>query len=72
VQLGHTAERWQRHVLAVDSGYCRAIGAADLLIEKAREIAQVWLPGINCARQFEAARFKPAQLESVAVCLGNR
>jgi|GEM_PF-3560957 len=47
--LGHTAERWQRQVLAVGCGYFRAIGAADLLIEKAREIEQVWLRGINCA-----------------------
>jgi len=39
----------------VGSGYFRAIGAADLLIEKAREIEQVWLRGTNCARQFEAA-----------------
>ena len=54
-RLGHTAERWQRQVLAVGSGYFRAIGAADLLIEKAREIEQVWLRGTNCARQFEAA-----------------
>ena len=55
VQLGHTAERWQRQVLAVGSGYCRAIGAADLLIEKALEIGQVWLRGINCARRLKAA-----------------
>jgi len=47
--LGHSAERWQRQVLAVGSGFFRAIGAADLLIEKAREIEQVWLRGINCA-----------------------
>jgi len=53
-RLGHTAERWQRQVLAVGSGYYRAIGAADL-IEKAREIEQVWLRGINCARRLEAA-----------------
>ena len=55
VQLGHTAERWQRQVLAVGSGYFRAISAADILIEKAREIGQVWLRGINYARQLEAS-----------------
>jgi len=38
-----------------EAHYFRAIGAADLLIEKAREIGQVWLRGINCARQLEAA-----------------
>jgi len=42
-------------VLAVASGYFRAIGAADLLIEKTREIGQVSLRGINCARRLEAA-----------------
>jgi len=39
----------------VGSGYFRAIGAADLLIEKARGLEQVWLRGIDCARLLEAA-----------------
>ena len=66
-RLGHSAGRWQRQVLAVGSGYFRAIDAADLLIEKAREIGQVWLRGINCARRLEPPtkrntfpRFRPA------------
>ena len=33
-RMGYTADRWQRQVLAVGSGYFRAIGAADVLIEK--------------------------------------
>ena len=52
-RMGYTADRWQRQVLAVGSGYFRAIGAADLLIEKAREIEQTWLRGIGAARHLE-------------------
>ena len=52
-RIGYTADRWQRQVLAVGSGYFRAIGAADVLIEKAREIEQTWLRGIGVARQLE-------------------
>ena len=52
-RMGYTADRWQRQVLAVGSGYFRAIGAVDLLIEKAREIEQTWLRGIGVARQLE-------------------
>ena len=51
--MGYTADRWQRQVVAVGSGYFRAIGAADLLIEKAREIEQIWLRGIGVARHLE-------------------
>jgi len=49
-RIGYTADRWQRQILAVGSGYFRAIGAADLLIEKAQEIDQSWLRGIGVAR----------------------
>ena len=52
-RMGYTADRWQRQVLAVGSGYFRAIGAADLLIEKAREIEQTWLRGIGAAGHLE-------------------
>ena len=52
-RMGYTADRWQRQVLAVGSGYFRAIGAADVLIEKAREIEQTWLRGIGVARHLE-------------------
>ena len=50
-RIGFTADQWQRQVLAVGSGYFRAIGAADVLIEKAQEIDQAWLRGIGIARQ---------------------
>jgi len=49
-RIGYTADRWQRQILAVGSRYFRAIGAADLLIEKAQEIDQSWLRGIGVAR----------------------
>ena len=49
-RIGYTKDQWQRQVLAVGSGYFRAIGAADLLIEKAQEIDQSWLRGIGVAR----------------------
>lgn len=51
-RIGYTADQWQRQVLAVGSGYSRAIGAVDVLIEKAREIDQSWLRGIGIARRF--------------------
>ena len=50
-RIGYTADQWQRQVLAVGSGYFRAIGAAEVLIEKAQEIDQAWLRGIGIARQ---------------------
>ena len=52
-RIGYNADRWQRQVLTVGSGYFRAIGAVDLLIEKAREIEQTWLRGIGVARHLE-------------------
>jgi len=44
---------WQRQVMAVGSENFRAIGAADLLIEKTREINQRWLGGTGVARQLK-------------------
>jgi REP element-mobilizing transposase RayT len=52
-RIGYTKDQWQRQVLAVGSGYCRAIGPADLLVEKAREVEQAWLRGIGVARQLK-------------------
>lgn len=43
----------KRQVLAVGSGYFRAIGAAEVLMDKAREINLVWLRGISVARQLK-------------------
>ena len=44
------ADGWKRQVLAVGNGYFRAIGDAEALVEKAREIEQHWLRGIGVAR----------------------
>ncbi len=52
-RIGYTADQWHRQVHAVGSGYFRAIGAADVLIEKAQEIDQSWLRGIGIARQLK-------------------
>ena len=52
-RIGYSSDRWKRQVLAVGSGYFRAIGAAEVLIEKAREIKQMWLRGIGVARQLK-------------------
>mgnify|MGYP001224293304 FL=1 len=52
-RIGYSEDQWQRQVLAVGSGYFRAIGAAEILIEKAQEIDQAWLRGIGIARQLK-------------------
>jgi hypothetical protein len=52
-RIGYTADQWQRQVLAVGSDYFRAIGGAEVLIDKAREIKQAWLRGIGIARQLK-------------------
>ena len=52
-RLGHSADRWRRQVLATNTGYCRAIGTVDMLVEKASEIEQKWLRGISLARLLE-------------------
>ncbi len=51
--IDYTTDRWQRQVLAVGSGYFRALGAVEVLIDKAREIEQTWLRGIGVARHLE-------------------
>ena len=52
-RIGCTSDRWQRQVLAVGSDYYRAIGSAELLIEKARNVGQFWLRGLGVARELE-------------------
>ena len=53
--IGCSADNWRRQVMAVGSEYFRAIGSADVLIEKAKEIGQFWLRGIGAARHFAPA-----------------
>lgn len=49
-RLGTRSECWTRQVMAVGSGFGRAIGAVDSLIEKAQAMGQCWLRGIGTAR----------------------
>ncbi len=49
-RLGMRPECWTRQVMAVGSGYGRAIGETESLIEKARAMGQCWLRGIGTAR----------------------
>jgi len=49
-RLGTRPECWTRQVMAVGSGYGRAIGETESLIEKARAMGQCWLRGIGTAR----------------------
>jgi hypothetical protein len=41
--FGEDMRDWTRRVRGIESIYCRAIGAADALLEKARAIGQRWL-----------------------------
>lgn len=49
-RLGLRDRQWQAQVLGIESRYWRAIGAADLLLEKAAAIGQCWLKGIGMGR----------------------
>ena len=50
-RLGHREDQWIGHVEAVRSDFSRAIGAVEILIDKASEIGQRWLRGIATARR---------------------
>ena len=47
--------RWLVQVKGIGSGYYRAIGTAQELIDKAEQMQQRWLKGIGFARKFEKA-----------------
>jgi REP element-mobilizing transposase RayT len=49
-RMGVHSVHWARKVMAVGSGYARAIGDVDSLIEKARAMGQCWLRGVGTAR----------------------
>jgi len=46
------ASHWTMQVKGIGSGYWRAVGTAEELIEKAAEIPRTWLCGIGFARLF--------------------
>ena len=45
------SDRWARQVMATGSGFSRAMGDVDSLIEKAKAMGQNWLRGIGTARR---------------------
>ncbi len=49
-RLGMRSACWTRRVMAVGSGFGRAIGEVESLIEKARAMGSCWLRGIGTAR----------------------
>ncbi len=50
-RMGRKSAQWQNQVLATGSGFHRAIGEVDSLIEKAKAMGQSWLRGIGVARR---------------------
>lgn len=56
-RMGRDPERWSLQVMATGSGFQRAIGEVDSLIEKAQVMGQNWLRGIGTARRLVAHRF---------------
>lgn len=54
-RLGRKPEQWSNQVLATGSGFCRAIGEVDSLIEKAKAMGQNWLRGMGTARRLSVA-----------------
>ncbi len=50
-RMGRKPEQWQSQVLATGSGFHRAMGELDSLIEKAKAMGQNWLRGIGTARR---------------------
>jgi hypothetical protein len=48
-RLGIRSALWTRQVMAVGSGFGRAVGEVDSLIEKAKAMGQCWLRGVGTA-----------------------
>ncbi len=51
-KLGLDMSHWTMKVKGIGSGYWRAVGTAEELIEKAAEIPRTWLCGVGFARFF--------------------
>jgi hypothetical protein len=58
-RLGLSDRSWTTQVKATESEFYRAIGAAESLIEYARQIGQHWMQGIGVARELCKMRPKP-------------
>ena len=52
-RMGRKPEQWSNQVMATGSGFQRAIGEVDSLIEKAKAMGQNWLRGLGTARRLE-------------------
>ena len=50
LKLGLDAAHWTMKVKGIGSGYWRAVGTAEELMQKAKEIGQQWLCGVGLAR----------------------
>jgi len=53
--LGYSPDNWTRQVLAIRSDFSRAVGAVEMLAQKASAIGQFWLRGIATARRLATA-----------------
>jgi len=53
-KLGLDMSHWTMQVKGIGSGYWRAVGTAEELMEKAAEIGQNWLCGVGFARFFNS------------------
>jgi len=51
--LGPDMNHWTMQVKRIGSGYWRAVGTAEELMEKAADIPQTWLCGVGFARFFD-------------------
>ena len=51
-KLGLDMSHWTMQVKGIGSGYWRAVGTAEELLEKAAEIPRTWLCGVGFARFF--------------------
>jgi hypothetical protein len=58
-RLGLTDRSWTTQVKATESEFYRAIGAAESLIDYAKQIGQHWMQGIALARELCKMRPKP-------------
>jgi len=54
-RLGAKEKRWATEVRGIGSGYWRAVGQADRLLELAEQLGQRWLKGIGFARGLSKA-----------------
>ena len=50
---GVRSTQWAQQIMAVGSGFGRAVGEVDSLIEKAKAMGQCWLRGVGTARALE-------------------